>query len=184
MKEGYRQVTLLQLLSHTGGIPGGVGSEEVWSLAYKGFGEAKQRPLCLEKLLTEVDPVGAPGERYEYSNWGYTLAGFILEKHNGRSYEELLTKYVTEPLGITSLGYGAPKGKGSPWGHGEQSGWKPKDPEESGSDNPLGIAPAGTMHLAMSDWGRFIAACTSQKLAESVLGVKPEIFEVSERSSR
>lgn len=65
MKECYKEITLLSLLSHTGSIPPGAGSDEVWSLAWKlntNFRTTENREVCLDKLLTTVEPCGTPNQ--------------------------------------------------------------------------------------------------------------------------
>ena len=44
--------------------------------------------------------VGAPGEKFFYSDTGYILLGKILEKVSGMSYGDLLTKAIFEPMGM------------------------------------------------------------------------------------
>jgi hypothetical protein len=67
-----------------------------------------------------------------------------------------------------------PQGKNQPWGHGESTEWKPKDPTQTGCDNPTAIAPAGCMHMRIEDWGRFVAVTLSSPLASEVLGLTSE----------
>lgn len=46
-------------------------------------------------------PVGAPGERFAYSDTGFALLGRILETVNGRDFTTLLRERVLEPAGMT-----------------------------------------------------------------------------------
>jgi CubicO group peptidase (beta-lactamase class C family) len=43
-----------------------------------------------------------PGERYEYSNFGFGLLGHALERKAGKSYEALVIERVCDPLGLDS----------------------------------------------------------------------------------
>jgi hypothetical protein len=43
-----------------------------------------------------------PGSRAAYSNPGYTVAAYILEKLTGRSYEDVIERDLFAPLGMTS----------------------------------------------------------------------------------
>lgn len=43
-----------------------------------------------------------PGERYEYSNVGATLAAYIVELATDQSYMEFTSTHILEPLGMTS----------------------------------------------------------------------------------
>ena len=46
-----------------------------------------------------------PGERWAYSNWGYTLLGTIVEKVSGVSYGEFLTQTFFTPFGMAHTYY-------------------------------------------------------------------------------
>ncbi|MDP3452906.1 MAG: serine hydrolase domain-containing protein [Bacteroidales bacterium] len=48
-----------------------------------------------------------PDTKAEYSNSNYVLLTFILEKVFKKSYSEILTKYITKPLGLKSTYLGA-----------------------------------------------------------------------------
>ena len=42
------------------------------------------------------------GTQFEYSNLGYTVAGHIVEKASGTTWEDFVTKRIFRPLGMTS----------------------------------------------------------------------------------
>src|SRR5258706_7069473 len=44
----------------------------------------------------------APGERYAYSSFGYSLLGRVIEKLSGQPYEQHVQETVLKPLGITA----------------------------------------------------------------------------------
>lgn len=46
-------------------------------------------------------PVGAPGERFHYSDTGYVLLGLIAETVTGASWGSLLRTHVIDPLGMS-----------------------------------------------------------------------------------
>ncbi len=46
-----------------------------------------------------------PGERYEYTNVGATLAAYIIEKATGTPYANFTLKHILEPLEMTSSGW-------------------------------------------------------------------------------
>jgi CubicO group peptidase (beta-lactamase class C family) len=47
-----------------------------------------------------------PGEIYEYSNMGATLAALVLEKATGEKFDEFTVKYILKPLKMESTGWG------------------------------------------------------------------------------
>jgi CubicO group peptidase (beta-lactamase class C family) len=82
--------TLLQLATHTGGMPRdaanrskqGYGVQDL----YKGLATARlERPT---------------GKQWSYSNFGYDLLGHAMEHAAGESFEDLLKKHIFEPLGM------------------------------------------------------------------------------------
>ncbi|MFC6787210.1 serine hydrolase [Halobaculum halobium] len=44
--------------------------------------------------------VGAPGERFAYSNEGYVLLGDVIEACTGRPYDRYVAEHVLDPLGL------------------------------------------------------------------------------------
>src|SRR5262249_18541729 len=46
-----------------------------------------------------------PGERWDYSNSGYVLLGYLLEKVSGTSYEKFVQENIFTPLGMKDSGY-------------------------------------------------------------------------------
>jgi hypothetical protein len=47
----------------------------------------------------------APGEKMQYSNSGYVLLGYLIEKVSGESYQDFLQKNIFTPLGMQDSGY-------------------------------------------------------------------------------
>ena len=84
-----RPVTLRMLLNHTSSITDG---EQYGSLDAidPGAGGAWR-----ERYADR-----APGERYEYSNLGYNMAGAIVERVSGERFDAYVRKHVLQPLGL------------------------------------------------------------------------------------
>jgi CubicO group peptidase (beta-lactamase class C family) len=69
--------------------------------------------VFLNNLLTEngkwntkeIYTKNKPGEIYEYSNTGTTLAAFVLEKATGEKFDEFTTKYILKPLNMNASGW-------------------------------------------------------------------------------
>jgi serine-type D-Ala-D-Ala carboxypeptidase/endopeptidase len=79
-------MTVLELATHTSGLPRNGGGKTVWDAASGA------------KLVFQ------PGEGAQYSNVGFWLLGDVLAKAGGKSYVKLLEEYVTGPLGMKGTG--------------------------------------------------------------------------------
>lgn len=157
---GYRGTTLRQLLTNTGGCPEDI-EPDLWGRLWEiPCPPAAQRRELVRGLLREP-PAYPPGQGFEYSNAGFSLAGAMLETVAGRSYEDLLREKIFRPLGLNSAGFRAPASPGGvdqPYGHHRR--WfrlRAVDPEPAG-DTPPAIAPAGAVHMAISDFAVFARA--------------------------
>lgn len=152
----YRDVTLEQLLTHTGGFPQSP-PRKAWAEAWKNQGgiPATEQRLAFISPILASKPAYSPGTKTLYSNQGYAVAGAMLEILAGKPWEVLLRDRVFEPLGMDSAGFRAPCSADKidqPWGH---NGRDPIAPDPVKSDNPDAIGPAGTVHLSMRDLIKF-----------------------------
>ncbi|QDY79267.1 serine hydrolase domain-containing protein [Streptomyces qinzhouensis] len=95
----YGKVTVRQLLNHTHGIPGaGEGPdtpEEAYALRFDGHD-----PREMVRRAVAQRPDFAPGTRQKYHNMGYTVAGLLIERVTGDSYERQVTRRIIRPLGL------------------------------------------------------------------------------------
>jgi CubicO group peptidase (beta-lactamase class C family) len=118
-----------------------------------------QRTAVVERVLG-APPSGAKGV-YEYSNADYMIVGAAIERITGVAWEEVMRAEVYVPLGLTSGGFGAPvenaAGGANAWGHrGVGAGRVAMDPADPGADNPLALGPAGTAHMTLSDYAKWL----------------------------
>jgi CubicO group peptidase (beta-lactamase class C family) len=96
----WDHITIFNLLTHTSGIPN-----------FTNFPEYKQIqpfPITPEKIvaLFRDKPLDfQPGEKWNYSNSGYVLLGYLIEKIGGESYEKFLQENIFTPLGMQDSGY-------------------------------------------------------------------------------
>lgn len=54
------------------------------------------------KDLVQLKPSVLPGSRYQYSNLGIGLTGYILQNSYAESYDQLLAQKIAQPLNLTS----------------------------------------------------------------------------------
>jgi CubicO group peptidase (beta-lactamase class C family) len=106
MNPDLKGVTLEQLLSHTSGIPS--DTENDYKLMLQSYA---QDTLNLDEMrqwfIKQMAPQplqSKPGEKFAYANMGYTLAGAIIERVSGTTWEELIVERVFDPLGLKTAG--------------------------------------------------------------------------------
>lgn len=88
------RVTLRHLLSHTSGLGGLFELPTFEPKRVYGSNVAYLPVLRGRRLLFE------PGARYSYSNEGFVLAGAIIERVSGQSYDAYLRQHVLGPAGM------------------------------------------------------------------------------------
>jgi CubicO group peptidase (beta-lactamase class C family) len=178
-KGDYLGVTLEQLLAQRSGAPGAAPAD-LWRKAWAAKGTPAEQRLAFIKGILSRKPEVRPGTKFIYSNQGYTIAGVMLEKASGKSWEKLMRSMLFEPLGMTTAGFGAPASVGKvdqPWGHTRSAilGYEPFPPGP-GADNPLAITPAGAVHCSIGDLAKYAAFHLSGERGESKL-LKAESFK-------
>ena len=47
----------------------------------------------------------APGEKFNYSNSGYMLLGYVIERASGKAYADFLRENILQPLGMKNTDY-------------------------------------------------------------------------------
>jgi CubicO group peptidase (beta-lactamase class C family) len=96
-----RPITLRDLLTHTAGLEESI-------VGYAARTPADVRPLG-EFLATRLPRRGwAPGSVTAYSNYGYALAGYVVESAAGRSFSDYVRTDVFGPLGMTRSSFAQP----------------------------------------------------------------------------
>ncbi len=94
-------ITIHHLLTHSSGIPN--------MTSFPGFVKDVMRnsysPVQLVNISADSALQFKPGERFAYSNSGYLLLGYIIEKVTGKSYEQVLQENIFTPLKMNNTGY-------------------------------------------------------------------------------
>jgi CubicO group peptidase (beta-lactamase class C family) len=96
----WDKITIYNLLTHTSGIPSFTG--------FPDYRSSEATPTTPEKLVGRFrdKPVEfQPGEKWNYSNSGYVLLGYLLEKISGQSYKDFVEENIFKPLGMNDSGY-------------------------------------------------------------------------------
>ncbi|WP_281904483.1 serine hydrolase domain-containing protein [Phytohabitans aurantiacus] len=102
-------VSLLRLLQHTGGWDRAITPDPLFQ------DRVISRALGVPMEISGDDIVRyttgkaldfAPGGRYAYSNYGYLLAGQVIEKVSGMPYASYVQQHLLNPIGITRMKLG------------------------------------------------------------------------------
>ena len=95
------KVTIHHLLTHTSGIFNNTSAEDFMENIIR-------KKYSLETLIDDFKYVPydfEPGTKHSYSNSGYILLGYIIEKVSNKSYEEYLQENVFDKLLMNDSGY-------------------------------------------------------------------------------
>ena len=95
----WNDIRIFHLLTHTSGIP-----EMLQLREFSGIKALPHTPEQLIKLFRDKPLDFAPGQKMKYSNSGYVLLGYIVERVSGETYESFLQKRIFDPLGMKDTG--------------------------------------------------------------------------------
>jgi CubicO group peptidase (beta-lactamase class C family) len=152
MKADIKAVTLSQLLSHRAGFDANFDVAR--------YVDRKEHVAARVDVLKEAMVKGLkhkPGSKFLYSNWGYVVASAMAERASGKPYETLMREEVFTPLKMLSAGFGGTGTVGKidqPWPHAGDGSAAPSN--GPAMDNLPVMAAAGTMHMSLNDWGKFV----------------------------
>jgi len=89
-------VTIHHLLTHTG------GTGDIFEADYEDYRLKLRTHDDYLKHFGERAPIHKPGERWQYSNYGFVLLGAIIERVTGKPYYDAVAELVYAPAGMTS----------------------------------------------------------------------------------
>jgi CubicO group peptidase (beta-lactamase class C family) len=142
-----KPVTLRNLMTHTAGF------EETYRSLL--IGGSKVEPL--DQLLKDSLParIFAPGEVPAYSNYGASLAGYIVQRVSGEPFTDYVERHIFRPLGMTHATFvqPLPAGLRADMAKGYQLASGPATPFEM-----INMTPAGGLSASGGDIARFMIA--------------------------
>ena len=162
------KITIAQILAHRSGIHDFTEDRDFQSL--------RLNPATRDELIARIakgKPDFEPDAKYSYSNSGYVLLGYIVEKVTGKSYEENLRKRITGKINLkdTYLGSGFTEaGKNESFSYRYVRDWE-RQPEVH-----LSVAfGSGAVISTPNDLVKFIQALFNGKIIskESLAAMKP-----------
>jgi CubicO group peptidase (beta-lactamase class C family) len=159
MDPGLRRVTLTQFLSHTSGIPS--DNDAFVNLLGKSLfqdGNLDELRYWLVQQWSALPLASEPGTKFAYANMNYVIAGAMIERVGGKTWDQLIRERIFIPLGLQSAGLGPQSTLGeidAPLGHAMVDG-KPKAfLAGPNGDGPPVVGPAGIAHMSVLDFARW-----------------------------
>ncbi|MGA8186005.1 MAG: serine hydrolase, partial [Terriglobia bacterium] len=96
----WDKITIFNLLTHTSGIPSFTSFPD-----YHSFERVPTTPEELVARFRDKPLDFQPGEKWSYSNSGYVLLGYLIEKISGESYAKFVEDNIFKPLEMKDSGY-------------------------------------------------------------------------------
>lgn len=159
-----KPVTMRQLMTHTAGF-----EEQLKNL----IGSEKQGVPPYDELLKRWVPkrIFAPGTTPAYSNYGTSLAGYIVERVSGQPFNDYVEKNIFAPLRMTRSSFRQPLPENlKPL---MASGYSTASGEKIDFEY-VGPAPAGSMSSTGADMARFMLAHLNGGELDGARILKPE----------
>jgi CubicO group peptidase (beta-lactamase class C family) len=169
-----KPVTMRNLLTHTAGF-----EELVRDLMYSD----PNKLGSLEQFVKSSPParIFPPGEVPSYCNYCLALAGYVIERVSGETFDDYLDRHIFEPLGmrhstvrqplpekfVADLSKGYQLGSGPAWPYLEL----------------VGPGPAGSISATGADMARFMIAHLSAKDGTALALLKPETARLMHNST-
>jgi CubicO group peptidase (beta-lactamase class C family) len=166
---GGKKITMRHLMTHRGGF-----EETIKDM----FTYEPQRNMSIEKRLKSFIPkyIANPGEVPAYSNYGTTLAGYIVQRVSRMPFDDYIEKAIFQPLKMqqSSFRQPLPKSLMSNMSKGYPTRSDPALPFEY-----ISVGPAGSLSSTGSDMARFMIA----HLQNGQSLMKPETAQLMHNSS-
>ncbi|MEU1895045.1 serine hydrolase domain-containing protein [Streptomyces pristinaespiralis] len=100
----YEGVTVRQLLNHTSGIPAPDFEGDDVDDWYENRFDVHD-PRDMVRSATSKPREFPPGEQQHYLNIGYTIAGLLIERVTGDTYENQVARRILRPLALGDTSY-------------------------------------------------------------------------------
>jgi CubicO group peptidase (beta-lactamase class C family) len=159
-----KPITLRNIMTHTPGF-----EEQIKDLITE---EAAPTATLKQHLVTHIpERIFPPGTTPAYSNYGASLAGYIVERASGRPFNDYVAENIFKPLGMAHSTFAQPlSAELKPL---MSNGYK----LGSGKAKPFEIveeAPAGALAATAADISRFMIAHLQNGKLESAQILRPE----------
>lgn len=138
------QITVRHLLTHHAGIP-----DDVWAGK---FSESPAELASIIEIVNDMHTCYPPGEIRVYSNLGYALLGYLVERVSGTPYQAYIRERIFAPAGMDSSGFFTHASQRSAHAVAYDARRRQQ------SEVPLLDAPAGSISSTVLDMARLLQA--------------------------
>lgn len=141
------KITVRDLLTHSAGFV----TDDPWGDRQLAMPE----PEFSSFVAAGVPFARAPGMAFEYSNFGYALAGRVVTNASGRNYADYVEAAFLKPLGMASTGYDlkrAPAGRRAIGYRWQDGAWA-----EEPALGPGAFGAMGGLMTTANDYARYMA---------------------------
>src|SRR5437763_10347695 len=157
-------ITLRRLLTHTAGF------EDTLKNLFVAH-ESDLKPLRTYLVNQMPARIFPPGKIPSYSNYGFTLAGYIVERASGEKFERYIDNHLLQPLRMTNSTFDQPLPP--------QLAPNMSNGYFNASKKPrhfefVHAAPAGALSTTAADMTRFMLAFLQDGTLEEATILKPE----------
>lgn len=146
---GYRDATLRQLLDHRAGLAEDHRAGRLADVLWRAGGDVREQRAAVASSALALAPAYVPGAGRLYANRGYVVAGAMIERAEGATWEAVTRRELFEPLALEGSGFGPPPD------------FAPTSPFDA---LPAWYGPSGDVHVTLRDFA---------KLADVLLGRAP-----------
>jgi CubicO group peptidase (beta-lactamase class C family) len=163
-----KPMTMRQLMTHSAGFAD--ASKDLFPPDLKHL-----KTLSQMREVAMPERIFTPGTTPAYSNYGASLAGYIVQRVSGERFEDYIARHIFAPLGMTHSTFDQPLPKG--WSANMSKGYR----TASGRPGPYELVqmpPAGALATTGSDLSRFMIAHLQdgEYQGQRILGAKTAAF--------
>lgn len=158
-------VRVIHLLQHTAGFDDMHFNEM--------YNTLNPPEMPLESVL-KINPASRvvrwrPGTRMSYSNPGYAVAGYLIEKVTGQKFEDRIAEHIFKPAGMPTSSFHLTAADQAILAKGYRDRTGPPVPI-----TPIYFRPAGNLHTSALELGRFVQLLLNWGETETELVIDPE----------
>ena len=158
-------VRVIHLLQHTAGFDD-MHFNEIYNVL-----DPPNLPLLdvLRRNPRSRDVRWRPGTRVAYSNPGYAVAGYLVEKITGKPYEDFITERTFTPIGMTTSSFHLTLAEETLLAKGYRAATGP-----AVANSQIYLRPAGNLHTSPLELGKFVHVLLNWGETAEQLVIDPE----------